>query len=275
MMRRMNELIDAHVAACRVSMATDTIRERKRVLEQADRELPFGLEQATVRELEEWLGNEQWTAQTRRTYHSHLSGLFAWASVGQDPLLDYNPMVEVKRPKRPRYTSRHVPYEVLNEVMQRAVDPYRTYVLLASTGGLRCCEIAGLRRADVTADRIVIRVAKGGDEEDVPCHPALWERLRGLPDGLVAELVGGVANAKKISDNTASYLKHNLKIPVTLHQFRHTFATQLRRSGQDLFAVQKLMRHKSVQSTEIYVHVGNEELHQAVNALLIPTAAPR
>jgi integrase len=272
----MSELIEHHVKWCRAAgMSPRTIRDRRRVLQQADRELPFGLEQVDPRELEQWLGNEQWVNQTRRTYHSHLSGLYAWASAGMDPLLNFNPMDGIPRPRRPRYTSRHVPYEVLNEVIQRAVDPYCTFVLLAAAGGLRCCEIAGLNRSDITKEKIIIREAKGGDEEEVFCHPAIWDRTRGLPEGLVAELVGGVADAKKISDNTASYLKHNLKIPITLHQFRHTFATQLRNSGHDLFAVQRLMRHKSIQSTQIYVHVGNEELHSAVTKLPIPTAAPR
>ena len=272
----MSELIEHHVRWCRAAgMSPRTVRDRRRVLEQADRELPYGLEQVEPRELEEWLSNEQWVNQTRRTYHSHLSGLYAWASGGADPLLDFNPMVGIPRPKRPRYSSRHVPHQVLGEVVHRAVDPYRTFVLLAAAGGLRCCEIAGLHRGDVTADTITIRAAKGGDEESVFCHPAIWERVRDLPKGLVAELVGGVADAKKISDNTASYLKHNLKIPLTLHQFRHTFATELRRQGHDLFAVQRLMRHKSIQSTQIYVHVGNEELARAVSQLPIPTTAPR
>src|SRR5687768_9740747 len=99
----MNELIEAHLAACATSMADRSLLDRRRVLQQADRDLPFGLEQATVRELQEWLANAQWTAQTKRTYHSHLAGLFAWATAGQDPLLDYNPMIEVKKPKRPVY----------------------------------------------------------------------------------------------------------------------------------------------------------------------------
>lgn len=271
----MNEFIEHHLKWCRAAgLSRRTILDRRRVLEQADRELPFGLEQVEPRELEEWLGNEQWVNQTRRTYYSHLAGLYRWATAGLDPLLSFDPMAGIPRPRRPRYSSRHVPYEVLNEVVQRAVDPYRTFVLLAAAGGLRCCEIAGLDRSDVTGTTITIRQAKGGDEESVFCHPAIWERIRPLPAGLVAELVGGAADAKKISDNTASYLKHNLKIPLTLHQFRHTFATQLRNAGHDLFAVQKLMRHKSIQSTQIYVHVGNEELHQAVNSLPIPTPAP-
>jgi len=270
----MNELIEAHLAACATSMADHSLRDRRRVLHQADRDLPFGLERATVRELQEWLANGQWTAQTKRTYHSHLSGLFAWGTAGSDPLLDYNPMLEVKKPKRPIYESRHVDYEVLTEVVQRAPNPYRTFVLLAAAAGLRCCEIAGLHRCDVTRDVITIRVAKGGNTQRVFCHPAVWAAVEPLPAGLVAESVGGVADAKKISQNTSWYLKHSLKIPVTLHQFRHTFATRLREEGHDLFVVQRAMRHASIQSTQIYVHVGNEELHSAVTKLPIPTPAP-
>lgn len=270
-MSELNELIEHHIIWCEArSLSPRTIEQRRRVLQQADRELPYGVEMSSAREIERWLSNRRWKTRTRRCYHNHLSGLFRWATAGSDPILDYNPIAEVPKPRRPRAVSRHVPPDEVEKVLARAVDPYRTYILFALGAGLRCCEIAGLHREDVTADEITIRCAKGGDEESVPTHPVLWEHVKNLWPGPIAETVGGFADPKQISSNTAKYLKR-LGFPYTLHQFRHSFATELRRQGHDLFVVQKLMRHESAESTKIYVHVGKRERLQAVATLPIPT----
>lgn len=269
----MNALIEHHLRWCRAgNLSPRTVHERRRVLEQADRELPFGVEHSNRDEIEAWLDNPGWKPGTRKCYYTHLRELYRWGTAGVSPILDFDPMTELRRPKAPRARPRPVSPELLADVLSRAVDPYRTFVLLAAALGLRCKEIAGLHRADVTPELVTIREAKGGDVESVPCHPAVWERVKDMPAGSVVETVGGVADPAWVSIKTALYFRYQLKMPgVALHRFRHTYGTSLRQQGHDLFMIKALMRHRSIESTQIYVDVGNEERLLAVAALPIPT----
>jgi len=162
----------------------------------------------------------------------------------------------------------------------------RAIVLAMLLGGLRRCEVLGLRMSDVNAGerRLFIAEGKGGHQRIVPvanrCFVSLadyfeQERpdtdtehvfvvLRGPTRGraLTAAGVDQVLDGAR----TRAGLDH-----ATCHQLRHTCLTRLREAGMALEAVQAQAGHRSIESTRVYLHLANawlaEEYARAVNAI--------
>src|SRR5512137_299312 len=271
----MSELITAHIAHIRAGgYAENTWDDRQKVLRRLDAELPMGLEQATVEELQDWLARDDWSVQTKATYYGHIRGFFAWACDSRRPLLDWDPSASLARPRVPAGAPRPVSDAELRRALECAADPWRAYIVLAAYAGLRACEIARLRRDDVTEDELTIRKGKGGKGSVLPCHPQVWSVMAHLPDGpIVHRPRGGRVNGDWVSTRTALYLRRQLRMPgVCLHRFRHWFGTHLLREGADLRTVQELMRHSSPATTAIYTQITDEQRRAAIAAL--PAHAP-
>jgi integrase/recombinase XerD len=219
-----------------------------------------------------YLATPGWSASTRATYFGHLVGFYRWA---EGMHLDYNPMERLRRPQAPRGAPRPIARKDLDLLLTIAPDWLQFAALIASKQGLRCKEIAGVGREDITEEWTFINEAKGGRAEKVPTDPEVWTQVQDYPLGSVIEHLGGVADAQWVSNTASGYMRRVLKLKgeTGLHACRHWYATELRRAGHDLFVIQRLMRHRSTQSTQVYVDVQDEERRLAVASL--PALTPR
>ncbi|MEU5945373.1 tyrosine recombinase XerC [Micromonospora sp. NPDC047465] len=143
--------------------------------------------------------------------------------------------------------------------------------------GVRISEACGLDIADVDHARRVVRVfGKGGRERavpyGVPAQRALDEWLRhGRPalagphsrEALLLGARGGRLNPTTARRIVSGYAEAAGLPPVSPHGLRHSAATHLLEGGADLRAVQELLGHSSLASTQIYTHVSVERLRAA------------
>ncbi|WP_442934449.1 tyrosine recombinase XerC [Micromonospora sp. CPCC 205546] len=143
--------------------------------------------------------------------------------------------------------------------------------------GVRISEACGLDVADVDHARRVVRVfGKGGRERavpyGVPAQRALDEWLRhGRPalaaphsrDALLLGARGGRLNPTTARRIVGGYAAGTGLPPISPHGLRHSAATHLLEGGADLRAVQELLGHSSLASTQIYTHVSVERLRAA------------
>jgi integrase/recombinase XerC len=155
----------------------------------------------------------------------------------------------------------------------------RAVLELLYATGVRVSELCGLDRADVDGARRVVRVfGKGAKERAVPyglpAQRALDDWLRhGRPrlatdasgDALFVGVKGGrlqqtVVRRIVLAAARAAGLPHT-----SPHDLRHSAATHLLDGGADLRAVQDLLGHASLSSTQIYTHVSTERLRAAFN----------
>ncbi len=164
-----------------------------------------------------------------------------------------------------------------NEVANPESDRDRAVLELLYATGVRVSELCGLDLADLDEGRRLIRVfGKGAKERAVPyglpAQRALDDWLRhGRPalatttsgDALFLGVKGGRLQqtvVRRIVDAAAraAGLPHT-----SPHDLRHSAATHLLDGGADLRAVQDLLGHSSLSSTQIYTHVSTERLRAA------------
>lgn len=279
----MDSYIEAHLTHLRAAgLSPRTIGDRAEVLARAHTQLPHGLLRATTPELEQWLANSgravrpdpdhSWSQATRCTYQFHLRAFFAWMCHGAQPMLSYNPMSEVSRPRQPRRIPNPVTDDELALVLGTPDPQWRLVVLLAAYAGLRSSEIARLRREDVTPDLITIRGGKGGKDEALPTHPEIWAAVQHMPAGALIHRKrdNRPADGAWLTRAARDWLD-SLGLPkVHLHRFRHWCGTTVQRNGRDLRVTQEIMRHASPATTAGYAKVTDEQRRLALTALPIP-----
>ena len=139
--------------------------------------------------------------------------------------------------------------------------------------GLRVSELAGLKLENINRKQKTLRViGKGNKEREIPYgeEADLWLNrwLKTLPAASVF-----VFPSKKghLSRQTLWRCVHNCAILIGLnpvpspHVLRHAFATHLLNHGADLRAVQTLLGHENITTTEIYTHVSRSQLYDELN----------
>jgi len=148
--------------------------------------------------------------------------------------------------------------------------------------GLRVSELVGLNDRDLRADLGVVRVwGKGRKERIVPLGTKACEAVeayrakrdellaaRGLgspaapsPDALFLNRAGGRLTARSVARRLDAYVRAlGLPRQIGPHALRHTFATHLLEAGADLRAIQELLGHANLSTTQKYVHLNLDRL---------------
>lgn len=266
----MTDLIPEHLTWLSTSTRPNTVDARRSLLERASRELPHGLDKAHPTELSEFLtrrrkhrdGVRPWSAATRRVYDSHLREFYGWGVLFG--WYASSPMAHLRRPREPKRAPRPVTDAELARALELSPEPWRTGVLLAAYGGLRCCEIAALTRAEVTEAHIRV-TGKGGHIRMVDTAPLLWQLLEHRPPGLLVP--GRRGQFKRLATAQRSHWLRIGMPDITLHRFRHWFATTLLTAGADIRVVQELMGHASLATTQLYTAVVDSRRRAAVRLL--------
>lgn len=146
--------------------------------------------------------------------------------------------------------------------------------------GLRVSELISLRLSDIHKNEGIIRVIGKGDKEQlVPIHDgALRVLLRYIQEVRIhddplpgeEDIVFLSRRGKRLARSTVFTFIVQIARAVGItkkigpHTFRHSFATALVNNGADLRVVQQLLGHESITTTEIYTHLNETQLRQAM-----------
>ena len=152
------------------------------------------------------------------------------------------------------------------------------FELLFSTG-IRVAELCSIRYKDIDLKSGSIRIqGKGNTERLVPiCNPEALEALRAYLKGFNEEIknvgfffVNRLNN--KLSEQSVRFMIRKyikamkLDIHITPHMFRHSIASLLLENGVDIRNVQVLLGHKSIMTTQIYLHTNESAQRRILSA---------
>ena len=146
--------------------------------------------------------------------------------------------------------------------------------------GLRVSELIHLKISDLFFDEGFIKiVGKGNKERFVPIHFSAQKYIilymneirtkltikKGFEDTLFLNRRGKSLSRQMIfMILKALAIKINLNKKISPHTFRHSFATHLLKNGADLRAIQQMLGHESITTTEVYVHLDTSYLKEIV-----------
>ncbi|MEE9396755.1 MAG: tyrosine recombinase XerC [Methylococcales bacterium] len=189
-----------------------------------------------------------------------------------------NPAQSIRAPKPPRslpkildvdQTIRMLGYEPDDELESRDLAMWELFY----SSGLRLSELVGLNRADIDLfDRSVhIRNGKGGKSRMLPVGRQAakaigrWLEIRQNWDrnetALFVSIRGGRLSARSVQSRLKRWGQtHGINEKVHPHMLRHSFASHLLESSGDLRAVQELLGHSNISTTQIYTHLDFQHL---------------
>ncbi len=203
-----------------------------------------------------------------------------------DEIRELDPAALLEGPKLGRRLPDTLSYEEIEKIIQ-AIDHStpqgardRAVVETLYSSGLRVSELRGLKNGDIHFDVGFLRIrGKGNKERLVPIGTSAMKYLKIYIDQVRSSLaiksgfettvflnlrgskLSRVSVFNLIKDLVA---KAGLTKNVSPHTFRHSFATHLIEGGADLRAVQQMLGHESITTTEIYTHLDRDYLRQVI-----------
>ncbi|HSS08263.1 MAG TPA: tyrosine-type recombinase/integrase [Acidimicrobiales bacterium] len=229
------------------------------------------------------------SARTIARRVSSVSGFYAYLMARGDTTVTANPVPRGLSTRRLGGRARSVPLVRVPRTLPKILSPEevdsllvalrsdrdRAMVLAMVLGGLRRCEVIGLRLGDVRVGdrRLFIADGKGGHQRVVPISnmffAALGDYLRDERPETTTDRVfvalkrprrGQPLSAEGVDEIIAGARRRSRLDHGTCHQLRHTCLTRLREAGMALEAVQAQAGHRSIESTRIYLHLTNDWL---------------
>lgn len=213
-----------------------------------------------------------------RSYHKFLSG---------EEKITHNPTQLLEPPKLskklPMVLSVQEVNEIINSVNLESTMGYRDIAILETlySAGLRVSELCALEMNNLLFDSSMLRVlGKGNKERYIPLGSKAIKLINDYCKYVRSKLIN-----KKYSDGNVFLSKNGKQLTrmtifnimkkwtqisglnkdISPHTFRHSFATHLLEGGADLRAVQEMLGHSDISTTQIYTHLDKEylkEVHQ-------------
>jgi integrase/recombinase XerC len=245
------------------------------------------LGRVTLRDVRAWMASERGRGVSARSLARSLSAVKAFTAwLAEREGFDPTPVLSARTPKftkkLPRPLTEDAAKAMLDTVELQSTTPWIAtrdvaVVTLLYGCGLRISEALGLTGGDHPLPEVMRIKGKGGKERVVPVLPAaraaVADYVRACPFQLPPEGAlfrgarGGALGARAVQQAVAqARMQLGLPASATPHAMRHSFATHLLAAGGDLRAIQELLGHASLSTTQAYTAVDSVRLMEVYAA---------
>lgn len=245
-------------------MAQSTIKQR---VEFAKRRLhEWGTLDPPAYVVAEWLSTH--TGWTKQTYYNHTRSLYRWlVETGQ---VETDPLAHYRRPPAPAPRPKPLAAHQVEAALGTASGDLVAWLLLGLLAGLRSHEIAKFHGTDINEHTIYV-LGKGGQAAMLPTHPDLWALAGEYPSDdwwFPSPQRRREYVSKSHVENKIRALFRVCGIEAgAVHRLRYSYGTNLSRAGVRPRVIQDLLRHKSLETTQRYLDVTDEERAAAIRTL--------
>ncbi len=230
------------------------------------------------------------SASSRARKVASIKSFFAYLT-NKAKTLDYNPASELESPKilkrLPRYLNIEESVHLLQSISGEHKERDYCIITLFLNCGLRLSELVNINISNIKDDVLTV-IGKGGKERTIylnsACEKSIHAYLKVRPKECVFDRNALFLSERKrrISNKTVQYIvKKYIKQSgldpqrYSTHKLRHTAATLMYKHGNvDIRALQEILGHESISTTEIYTHVDSQQLRTAVESNPLSSVYP-
>ncbi len=257
------DIADYSTAQAAAGKPGTTIYLRTWQLRRFAEEHPGSIRTATTADLARYLAGHGWAPATMYSVRATFRGFYGYlAAAGR---IRRNPAAALPPISRPRIEPRPAPEDIVSSPCR---DPrVQLMVELGARQGLRRREIVSIHSRDLVRDLTgwsLIVHGKGSKERTVPLHDDLAERIIERGPGWLFPSTSPRSTSGHLSANYAGVLISRELDGWTAHSLRRRFATKVYAESHDLRAVQKLLGHASLATTQLYVGTDQTALRSAI-----------
>ena len=249
----------------RLSSSPNTVRQYSKILGKFKTFMNKPLENAKRPEIVHYLNHLIYEQKlSRTTVANNLSIIKSfYAFMAQNEYVDGDPTRGISQVKADKKAPVYLTQAEMQALIDTALDPRdQLMVKMLYATGVRVSELVNIEKKDVDFDRNTIKVFGKGAKERIVLMP---EALASV----VEEYCKGLIDDGKLFSLTARSVERDIKAlagragiskKVTPHKLRHSFATHMLQNGGNVVAIQKLLGHTSLNTTQIYTHYSVDEL---------------
>ena len=272
---RLNRNVSAHTVAAYESDLSQFIAFAAEQSGRRSALAPRHLDLALIRG---FLGDLHRRRQSRATVARKVSAVRAFFRyLRREGLVESDPAALVVAPKREQKVPAHLSVDEMSQLLEApdASTPLgrrdRAILELFYASGIRLSELVALDLEDVDVSGRMVRVmGKGRKERIVPFNQKASAALRAWlkdrlaltqGDALFVNARGGRLTGRSVQRLLARYVRScSTRFGISPHALRHSFATHLLQAGADLRAIQELLGHVRLSTTQRYTHVNVAQL---------------